>query len=143
MLEYHKITHQKVWEYLKEVAYYLTIEELETLNNLFELMEKDHTPIQNFGDSKLEFILKRERHPYINTTIPCYFTSNEENDTINKMLISFDTAKGHMELNELVFITFLLPMIIDYQMTIQLVEKDGEFVLSLKYKNKVDKCKNY
>lgn len=131
MIEYQEVTHEKVWEYLKNIASYLTLEEIETLTNLFYLMGKDYTPIQSFGDSKLEFILKREINPYINTTMPCYFTLDCENDTINKMLISFDESKSHMDSNELYFIASILPMMDNNQMTIHLVEESGQFMLKL------------
>lgn len=135
MIEYQKITHEKVWEYLNRISSYLTLEEIETLDNLFQLMGKDYTPIQVFGNSKLQFILKKDMYPYSNTIMPCYFTPNGEDDTISKMLTSFDDAKSHMKLNELFLILSILPMMNDNQVTIHLVEEGGQFVLKLNAKN--------
>ena len=131
MIEYQEITHKGVWDYLNKIVSYLTLEEIETLNHLFKLMRNDYTPIQSFGDSKLEFVLTKELHPYVNTTMPCYFIPDGTNDIINSMLESFDTAKGHMELNELFLIASILPMMHHNDMTIHLVEKSGQFMLKM------------
>lgn len=131
MIEYQEVTHKGIWDYLNKMVPYLTLEEIETLNHLFELMRNDYTPIQSFGDSKLEFVLTKELHPYVNPTMPCYFTSDGANDIINSMLESFDTAKGHMELNELFLMASILPMMNHNNMTIYLVEESGQFVLKI------------
>ena len=54
-----KITHEKIWEYLQKLAPYLRKDELETLSNLFKFMKQDYTPVQEFGNANLRFILEK------------------------------------------------------------------------------------
>ena len=138
-----KITHEKIWDYLQKLAPYLKKDELETLSNLFKFMKQDYTPVQNFGDASLKFILEKERTPYIKHDIPSFSISDNNNEEIKQMLISFDEAKNHMETNELICITSVLSMIDENNFTITLVEENEKPVLKLFQQKNIDFQKKY
>lgn len=126
-----KITHEKIWEYLKKLAPYLRKDELETLNSLFKFMKQDYTPVQEFGNANLKFILEKEKTPYIKHDIKNFVVPECDNEDMKQMLISFDEAKNHMETNELICITSVLSMIDENNFTISIVEEDERPVLKL------------
>lgn len=138
MINQGKITHEKIWSYLQGLAPYLTDNELNTLSSLFQLMEQDYTFIQSFENSKLQFVLEKEKNPYINQEIPSYPLLDDIEPSVKEMLIHFDCAKSHMQINELLYISLILTMIDEHQFTISLTNIEGKIVLKLS-REKIEK----
>ncbi len=135
MVNYEKINHEKIWEYLKKLAPFLQPQDLENLETLFHLMEEDYTPIQVFQDATMQFELKKEEKPYINSNLPDYIIEENDNSAIQKMLDSYNKAKSHMEIGELICIAYILSMIDDYHANIHLVESDSKILLKFSSKD--------
>ena len=124
------MTHEEIWKYLIELVPYLTKEEIETFSNLFNLMQNDYTPVQDFGNSNIQFVMEKEVHPYIEEGIP-FPIPNDSSDDVKDMLVKFNLAKSHMEANELMCIANVLSMVDEYEFTVKLMEEEDRLILKL------------
>ncbi len=131
MVNYEKIDHQKIWEYLKKLAPFLQSQDIENLETIFHLMKEDYTPIQKFNDATLQFEFQKEEKPYVNPDLPDYMIEKNYDPIIEKMLTSYNEAKSHMEISELICIAYILSMMDDYHASISLVEKEEKIILKL------------
>lgn len=132
-----KITYDNIWYFLCVLGPYLNPEELTALNQLFQLMKEDYTPVQEFGDESFKYSFLKRANTYMAQEPTIFKLPNNIDESVKGMLQNFNEAQEHITVDELIFLYHLLYMINEYGMTVGLTKENEQYQLELSYNRRV------